>query len=131
MYFLCDSILFPRIKKWYSSYSIGFIHSNPFSFTGRQSRVLGFCHRQCHCVLQLALPCKNNILHSILFLHGVYNIPRNKKSRVIRITLFEKNAYKSYINIKMLKNEKFVQKESYYSCELKLKHSHLNFLWHI
>jgi len=35
MYFLCDSIQFRRIKKWYSSYSIGFIHSNPFSFAGQ------------------------------------------------------------------------------------------------
>jgi len=42
MYFLCDSIPYSRIKTWYSLYSIGFIHSNPFSFaeyveqTGRQ-----------------------------------------------------------------------------------------------
>jgi len=40
-YFLCDSIPFPRIKKWYT---IGFIHSNPFSFAehvwkrGKESR---------------------------------------------------------------------------------------------
>jgi len=37
MYFLCDSFQFPRIKKLYSSYSIGFIHSNPFCWVSIQN----------------------------------------------------------------------------------------------
>jgi len=52
------------------------------------------------------------IFYTQFSFHIVNIIFRIITNHVIRITLFEKNAYKSCINIKMLKNEKFAQKEN-------------------